>query len=214
MFPPYSRHLWSHPCKWSMSVLRVTGISSQVPRPTFVENGDGVSWCKLWCVGEGEGWYVFGLHFGACLLYSRRRCVLLMWWCGLLCIQFLPQSQLVVEVRVKSAWRWIVCMWRVYIATCTCKYSVYEHPTGMYEHNMKRGSQNQMDAILFSSSPGCTVPMVHFIDTQGTIHGSHLEGIWRCWLPGIHGLPVGRMWVWLPFVQIHLWESIRRQNQL
>ena len=61
----------------------MTGISSQVPRPTFVENGnkgDGVSWCKLWYVGEGEGWYlyVFGLHFGPCHLYSRRRCVLLM----------------------------------------------------------------------------------------------------------------------------------------
>ena len=56
--------------------------------------------------------------------HDTRRCVLLMRWCGLLCIQFLPQSQMVVEVRVKSAWRWVVCTWRVCIAVFM--YSAYD----------------------------------------------------------------------------------------
>ena len=51
---------------------------------------------------------------------------MLMRWCGLLCIQFLPQSQMVVEVRVKSVWRWVVCMWRVYIAVGVFMYSAYD----------------------------------------------------------------------------------------
>ena len=161
--------------------------------------GSCVSWFKLWCVGEGEYLYVLRLHFGACLLYSRRRCVLLMWWCGLLCIQFLPQSQLVVEVRVKSVW--LYC----------CVYVTYEH---VVKYDMKervtKSKGHYCHCFQFFTG-------LHLWCANGSFHwharnhsrqpfGRHLEMLatrdtWTsCW---------ERMWAWLPLVIIHVLKSIK-----
>ena len=59
-------------------------VVMQIPRPALMRFLMYVMVCRReGGGGRGGDWlYVSRWHYGACLLYSRRRCVLLMWGCG------------------------------------------------------------------------------------------------------------------------------------